>query len=411
MPRSAEAVPARTAWPRVPPEVARVLWPDVDSLTDLVIQAIHQGVPEYARPDDESYARMVRRAVETALHDFIGRIAASGASGKRAGRDQTAKLFRRIGRIEAAEGRSLESLQTALRLAARVAWKQLHERARQGALDIEVFAWVGEAIFLYLDELAEECAAGYTQARAEFAGEMERRRHRLLDLILADPPASPAAIAELARAADWLLPRKVAAVALTRDGAVPLPSMQPDVLVDITRADPCLLMPDPDGPGRAALFERCLRGWPAAIGPAMPLDRASSSLRWAKRALSLAQRGIGGGRNGLVRCDEHMSTLLILSDEELAREFGGQVLAPLRQLRPDQQDRLAWTLLAWLQSAGNAGTAARRLHVHPQTVRYRLRQITELFGDALDDPGTRLDLQIALRARELLNSADRYAKA
>jgi len=106
-----------------------------------------------------------------------------------------------------------------------------------------------------------------------------------------------------------------------------------------------------------------------------------------------------------------MSTLLILSDEELAREFGGQVLAPLRQLRPDQQDRLAWTLLAWLQSAGNAGTAASRLHVHPQTVRYRLRQITELFGDALDDPGTRLDLQIALRARELLNSADRYAKA
>lgn len=411
MPRSAEAGAATTAWPRVPPEVARVLRPDVDSLTEVVIRAIHDGVPEYARPEDASYARVVRRAVQTSLHAFIGRIAASGAPGERSSMDQTAKLFRGIGRIEAVEGRSLESLQTALRLAARVAWKQLQERARQGPLDIEVFFPVGEAIFLYLDELAEECAAGYTQARAEFAGEMERRRRRLLDLILADPPASPAAIAELARSADWLLPRKVAAVALTRDGVAPLPSLQPDVLVDMARPDPCLLLPDPDGPGRAALFEHCLRGRPAAIGPAMPLARASSSLRWAKRALSLARRGIGGGRNGLVRCDEHMSTLLILSDEELAREFGGHVLAPLRQLRPDQQDRLAWTLLAWLQSAGNAGTAADRLHVHPQTVRYRLRQITELFGDALDDPGARLDLQIALRAWELLNSADRYAKA
>jgi DNA-binding PucR family transcriptional regulator len=41
--------------------------------------------------------------------------------------------------------------------------------------------------------------------------------------------------------------------------------------------------------------------------------------------------------------------------------------------------------------------AAATLHVHPQTVRYRLAALREAFGDALDDPGARLELAIALR--------------
>jgi DNA-binding PucR family transcriptional regulator len=44
---------------------------------------------------------------------------------------------------------------------------------------------------------------------------------------------------------------------------------------------------------------------------------------------------------------------------------------------------------------------AVRLHIHPQTVRYRLRQLEKLFGDALHDPETRLDLILALRAESL----------
>jgi len=84
--------------------------------------------------------------------------------------------------------------------------------------------------------------------------------------------------------------------------------------------------------------------------------------------------------------------------------LSGQVLAPLRRLRPEQADRLAETLLAWLENADNAGAAARCLHVHPQTVRYRLRQLTELFGDRLADPEARFTLQVALRIRRLVSA-------
>jgi hypothetical protein len=87
---------------------------------------------------------------------------------------------------------------------------------------------------------------------------------------------------------------------------------------------------------------------------------------------------------------------------DLAGTLSREVLAPLRRLRPEQAERLAATLLAWLESADDASAAARRLHVHPQTIRYRLRQLAGLFGDALTDPDARFRLLLALRARQLL---------
>jgi DNA-binding PucR family transcriptional regulator len=93
------------------------------------------------------------------------------------------------------------------------------------------------------------------------------------------------------------------------------------------------------------------------------------------------------------------------SDEELACALRAAQLAPLERLRPAQQDRLAETLLAWLQHGCNANEVAVSVHVHPQTVRYRLRQVDDLFGDQLRDPDRRFELEIALRARQMLRRA------
>src|SRR5262249_17931190 len=134
-------------------------------------------------------------------------------------------------------------------------------------------------------------------------------------------------------------------------------------------------------------------------------------MQWARQALALAQRGvINWGRrgvthettSGVVRCMEHLSTLIVFQDEEMLESLAQLRLAPLAHLRSSQQDRLAQTLLAWLQSGRNAKEVAMRLHVHPQTVRYRLRQLEDLFGDQLLDPDLRFDLEIVLRARDQL---------
>jgi DNA-binding PucR family transcriptional regulator len=143
----------------------------------------------------------------------------------------------------------------------------------------------------------------------------------------------------------------------------------------------------------------------------VPLTGAGGSLRWAGRALVLARRGlVGAGRGageppGVVWCEDHLPTLLLLADADLAETLSREALAPLRRLRPGQADRLAGTLLAWLESADDANAAARRLHVHPQTIRYRLRQVSELFGDALNDSDARFRLLLALRVRGLLGGS------
>ena len=417
------------------------------SLADAITATILREVPEYAQPGDDDVARTVRRVAHEAvagLRARVGDIAALAAVGPvpAADGEAAAAMFRDLGRLLAMEGRSLGALQAALRVGARVTWQRLHEQARQGQGDSAAFARIGETVFWYMDELAAASSAGYAEARAELAGETGQLRRRLLDLLTASSAAPPAAaIASLAQAAGWPLPRRVAAVALTPVAARTPGLLPSDVLADLTRRDPCLLIPDPYGPGRRRQLAATLHAWLAAggraaagpvladtvpagqppagplaaVGPAVPLSAASGSLRWAGQALALARRGLvraaadtpgtapgAAGPAGLVWCEDHLPTLVLLADADLAATLSREALAPLRPLSPAQADRLARTLLAWLESAGDANAAARRLQVHPQTIRYRLRQVTELFGAALTDPDDRFQLLLALRVRRLL---------
>ncbi|HBO54068.1 MAG TPA: transcriptional regulator, partial [Janibacter terrae] len=59
-------------------------------------------------------------------------------------------------------------------------------------------------------------------------------------------------------------------------------------------------------------------------------------------------------------------------------------------------DRLAETLRAWLLLQGRRELVAESLHVHPQTVRYRMNQVRDLFGERLDDPDEVLAILLAL---------------
>jgi DNA-binding PucR family transcriptional regulator len=74
-------------------------------------------------------------------------------------------------------------------------------------------------------------------------------------------------------------------------------------------------------------------------------------------------------------------------------------LAPLRGMPPGRQDMLAETLLAWLET-GKSSSVVARLFIHPQTARYRLHKLQDLFGEQLNNPDARFELALVLRARQ-----------
>ncbi|MET7698216.1 helix-turn-helix domain-containing protein [Streptomyces sp. NPDC005485] len=386
----------------VPPELAELLRARLDAVSDEVEAEVRRQVPEYARPSDGVFGRNLRAGVVQALTLFVDHIADPREHG-----DAIAATYHELGRGEALEGRSLDALQSALRVGGMHAWRLMGRTAEELGLDSTAVTALGELAFRTVHEVAEAAAAGYAEAQLRSADELERRRRRLLDLLLDEGPVSPEAVHGLAHSARWPVPRQVAVVAL----AAPPDRQEEDrplaaagALVDMKSRPPRMLVPDPEGSGRfgGRAFTLALRGRPAAIGPTVPLTDAGQSLRWAVRALGLMGRGILP-RQDVVRCADHLSTLLLYGDEPLLAQLEARVLAPLDTASAGQRVRLAETLLAWLLSGSNVPDVAARLHIHPQTVRYRLRQLEKLFGDTLHDPGARLDLILALRVGELRN--------
>ncbi|WP_258572002.1 helix-turn-helix domain-containing protein [Actinomadura parmotrematis] len=318
------------------------------------------------------------------------------------GWDGVAARYRDVGRAMARNGRDPAEAHRALRRAALAAWRGIGSFTAVLDLDQDVLGQLMEAQFGYLDALSSLVTAGYQAEYQEAAETVRRHRTRLLALLLAEPAAAPHETGALAARARWPLPRTVAAAAVRpRHGGASRLAVPDDLLVDFGGPEPHMLLPG-DGSGRggdgAAALEALAPDWIVAVGPAVPTARARESLRWARDTLTLAVRGVVPSA-GLVRSAEHLAPLVVFRAGELIDDAAGARLAPLSRLAPAQRDRLTRTLLALLESNFNAAQASKRLSVHPQTVRYRLRQLEGLFGDGLRDPRRCLELELILHAR------------
>jgi hypothetical protein len=97
--------------------------------------------------------------------------------------------------------------------------------------------------------------------------------------------------------------------------------------------------------------------------------------------------------------EQRLSDLVLRADDEALRDLRSAVLAPLDAVSPGVREKLTATLRSWLLHHGRREQIAAELFVHPQTVRYRMGQLRDLFGDRLEDPQTVLALTIALGAR------------
>lgn len=366
----------RTTMP-VPPAVVEALRPELSPLADEIIDAIRREVPEYDRPLQGQFGRGIRTGVVAALERFGD-----------PGAERHAGVYRALGRGEHRVGRSLDALQSAYRVGARVAWRRLSAAAAAAGVAVAEQHALAEAIFAYIDELAAESVEGYAEAQADVAGDLQRRRETVLRLLVGPGAPDPEALAAAAQDAAWPLPVRVAVLACEgepgpvarRLGGDALHGRLADVGVVVAPAATTLVAE------ASVAAERCRQR--VAVGPATDPSEASRSLRWATAALALP--------GAVVVAEERLADLVLSAAPDVLAALRERALAPLADQTPASRDRLARTLRSWLRHAGARAAVAAELGVHPQTVRYRVGRLRELFGDRLEDPDRRLELLLAL---------------
>jgi hypothetical protein len=269
----------------------------------------------------------------------------------------------------------------------------------RAGLPAETVAHFAELVFAYIDELSASSAAGHADELATSGRVRQRYLERLTQGLLRGAPAD--SLEAAAERADWRPPRLLTAVVLPDARSrgvleqVDSRTLQPTEQVPGLEARPdltVLLVPSSSENARSTLMRR-VTGREAVVGPARTWWQVASSY---DRALRVVGLDLDRTTPAPVDTEHHLPELVLGADPRALEDLRLQVLAPLAELRPAVADKLRETLRSWLLHHGRREAIAAELFVHPQTVRYRMQQLREVYGDRLEDPSWVLRLTIAL---------------
>jgi hypothetical protein len=367
------------------------------AVAERTVQAVVAEVPGYAGALSGDMRANIERGVQMALGGFVRLAEEAREADPRTPLQPALAGAYELGRGEARDGRTMDALLAAYRVGARVAWRELSSVMVNEGLPAGSVAEFAEVVFAYIDELSAASLAGHADERATTGRVRELYFERLGQRLVEG--ASDDLLTEAAERAGWDPPQTLTAVlvpeAQVRPALAALDARTLRLPGDLAGTDDAalLLVPDAAGPRRARLA-RALEGREAVIGPARPWVAVAASVHRARRARDL----ITTHGPEAVDTEAHLATLLIQSDSEALADLRRRVLEPLTELRPSTAERLEQTLRSWLLHQGRRDDVAAELMVHPQTVRYRMTQLRELYGDRLNDPAAVLELIIALEA-------------
>ncbi len=371
----------------LPPAFADLLAPELPGISDEIVRTIGEEVPEYMRPLGGAFGRGVRAGVTQALERFLALIRDPLVSDPELRRPYVA-----LGRDEFRAGRTLDALQAAYRVGARVAWRRIAAVSIAAGVAPENLAGLADAMFAYIDELSAESVEGFAQAQSELAGERQRRRRVLAEALLR-PSTPPHELARLAEEASWTPPATAAALACEPEDAARLARrLGAEVLAARIDGIGCAIVPDAEAPGRRDALRAACGARPASIGPNGALSDLHRSWGLARGTME-----IRGDDAGVDWADAHLAELLLHDAADVVERIVEHRLAGLHGLTPAARERTLVTALAYLQHRANAPAMARALHIHPQTARYRINRLRELLGEQLDDPAAGFELEAALR--------------
>lgn len=146
-------------------------------------------------------------------------------------------------------------------------------------------------------------------------------------------------------------------------------------------------------------LQPALRGCTAVVGISGPAAASGvlGAVAEARHAMRLGQRR--GGRNQVVAGEEVAAHRLLLAStpDELRRSLRERLLGPVLDYDTAHGSDLSGTLRAFLECSGSPTVAATRLHVHVNTLRYRIGRASDLLGTDVTEFSNQVDLYLALQ--------------
>lgn len=313
------------------------------------------------------------------------------------------------GRLRAQQGVPLAETLHAFRIGFEFLWSELVSEARRhpGVTDAMLVAVAAE-VWALSGEYAVAVATAYREMSSELLFQREHERSVLVEALFTGVIADPVTLGETTRILGLPATGRylVAAADVPATGREALPGIESALRVlGVTSA--WRLLPDqqigvlavPAEQENAVL--RAVRKHHSRVGISPPyesLPETPQALHFARLALT----GLRGHASGVARFDDNPLAMLIAAAPVEAARMVRVELGAILALPYEERHRLLETLQSWYAARGSAAETGRRLFLHANTVRYRLRRIEELTGRTLTDPASATALGSALQAYALL---------
>jgi hypothetical protein len=315
---------------------------------------------------------------------------------------------RATGRARADQGVPYAAVLQAFRIGGRFIWELLVDQADAEAYDVLLQA--AADIWTVSDDLAIEVTDAYRDALAERARRDGQMRAVLVGSLLDGDNGTGAQPWEAAGALNLDAGGEYVVVSARSDaaGTEALPDVERALSrhnvnsawrLDHEHQDGVVALRFGFGAEQVVEQLAGIATGPVGVSAAgRGLDGASEARRQARLACAAASPGT----SEVLRFEEHPLRVLVASSPDQAKIVAEAVLAPVIELADGDRGVLLDTARAWLAAGGSTSRAARELHVHRNTVRYRVKRLEELTGRDLARPIDAAELHVALECVRIL---------
>jgi hypothetical protein len=388
--------------PDVAPQVralSRRLLPEADELGARMADRVREEIPLYAEGELVGYDQLVVSCGHNTRY-ILGQLAGE----PRVSIDAP----RATGTTRAEQGVPYAAVLQAFRVGSRFLWEMLVDSAAPEDRDVLLLA--AADIWAVSDELASQVTEAYRAAQADRVRRDGQMRAVLVsgvldgDVTAADALVEAAGALHLQRNAEFV----VVSAECPSPGAEGLPDAEPmlrrhnvtsawrldhehqDGLVELRR-----------GFGVQHLVDALGASARGRVGISAAFHGIADAPE-ARRQARLASCAAAPSSREVVRFDQHPLGVLLAAGPDQADGLARAVLGPVLDLAADDRAVLLETARTWLAAEGSSSAAAERLHLHRNSVRYRLRRLEELTGRDLAKPLDAAEVFIALEAVRIL---------